>query len=268
MTIVPVIDVLDGLVVHAIAGRRDSYRPIETPLSDTSNPLEIASAFHREFGFNELYLADLNGLLYGRPDLELLRSLAGAGFDLLTDVGLREKDQAGQLFDAGVRQVVAALEASPGPDHLRSLVESFGPERVAFSLDLLAGRPLVTSPDWQNSDPVSIADVAVECGVAQLIVLDLAGVGRSQGVSTLPLCHQLRQRHPHLSLITGGGVHDGHDVDAAEAAGVDRLLIASALHCGPLADVLREQHRGRSSSPRYNPADADTPTAAPTLALP
>src|SRR4051794_1159067 len=44
MEIIPVIDLKDGTVVRARMGRRDQYQPIVTPLSPTSDPLDVARA--------------------------------------------------------------------------------------------------------------------------------------------------------------------------------------------------------------------------------
>ena len=40
--------------------------------------------------------------------------------------------------------------------------------------------------------------------------------------------------HPHLQIISGGGVHSRTCLVTAQAAGLDGLLIASALHDGRL----------------------------------
>ena len=64
-----------------------------------------------------------------------------------------------------------------------------------------------------------------------MIVLDLAGVGAEAGVPTIPLCQRLRAVHgPEIEIITGGGVRNADDLRALEAAGVDGVLVASALH--------------------------------------
>ena len=44
MDVIPVIDIKNGQVVHAQGGRRDSYRPIQTPLSATSDPADARPA--------------------------------------------------------------------------------------------------------------------------------------------------------------------------------------------------------------------------------
>lgn len=81
-------------------------------------------------------------------------------------------------------------------------------------------------------DAEAIAAQAVVLGITELLVLDVADVGMGTGGSTLNLCDRLRERYPKLRLVTGGGVRGPADVERLRAAGLDGVLIASALHDG------------------------------------
>ena len=50
MEIIPVVDLERGRVVRARLGRREEYRPIETPLSATSDPVDVARDFLKRIG--------------------------------------------------------------------------------------------------------------------------------------------------------------------------------------------------------------------------
>ncbi len=234
MRILPVLDLMSGQVVRGIAGRREEYRPLRSLLTDGSSPLEIARAIRSQFGISELYVADLDAILHGRPHHAVLRSLADDGFATLVDAGVRRADDAGPIFDCGARHVVAGLETLAGPAELRRLIERFGSERIVFSLDLRDGGPLGNRADWPDADAGELARRAVDCGCTQLIVLDLAGVGTARGVPTLELCRQIRRTFPHVQIITGGGVRDRKDLLQLSEAAVDAALVASALHNGAL----------------------------------
>ena len=67
MRVLPVLDVLKGHVVRGVAGRRQEYRPIQSRLASSSQPLAIAGGFRRHFGLTEFYLADLDAILGGPP---------------------------------------------------------------------------------------------------------------------------------------------------------------------------------------------------------
>ena len=62
MEIIPVIDLRGGQVVRARMGARDQYRPIETPLSPTSDPLDVTRGLLSVFPFRTLYVADLDAI--------------------------------------------------------------------------------------------------------------------------------------------------------------------------------------------------------------
>lgn len=267
MRVIPVLDLMRGEVVRGVGGRRDEYRAIRSRLVDSALPLDVARAFRAQFGLSQLYVADLDALRGGTPQLDEIRSLAGEGFELLVDAGLRDIERGRVLLQAGAARVIAALETSRGPEHLRAVVRALGRERVTFSLDLKAGRLLGDTSAWESAsggsqqpearardathDPslalranvcnancvpasVDVALHAVECGVRSLIVLDLAGVGKGQGVPTIPLCRRLRADCGDLQIITGGGVRNADDLRELLAADVNGVLVASALHDGRL----------------------------------
>ena len=62
MEIVPVIDLKGGQVVHARAGRRDSYRPIRSRLAGDSTPLTVVHGLRALHPFDRLYVADLDAI--------------------------------------------------------------------------------------------------------------------------------------------------------------------------------------------------------------
>ncbi len=236
MHILPVLDLLDGVVVRGVGGRRDEYRPVVSRLVDRPDALSVARAFRDQLGLTRLYVADLDAIVRQRPNRDLYRLLANEGFDLMIDAGLRSLESAAELLASGAAQVIAGLETWPGPDELARLCKAIGTKRVIFSLDLKHGVPLGELSRWQNDEPLSIAIRAIGAGVSELIVLDLASVGGSSGVATTELCTKLRNMYPELRLITGGGIRTARDIEGlAHQLGVDSVLVASALHDGAIS---------------------------------
>ena len=62
MEIIPVIDLMGGVVVHARMGQRNAYRPIATPLSPTSDPLDVTRGLMSVYPFTSIYAADLDAI--------------------------------------------------------------------------------------------------------------------------------------------------------------------------------------------------------------
>jgi phosphoribosylformimino-5-aminoimidazole carboxamide ribotide isomerase len=248
MQVLPVLDLLDGIVVRGLGGRRDEYRPVVSRLVARPDALSVARAFRDQLGLSRLYVADLDAILHQRPNRDVYRLLANDGFDLMIDAGLRSVDSAAELVASGAAQVIAGLETWPGPEELARLCTMIGTDRAVFSLDLKHDVPMGDLSRWHDNEPLRIAIRAVEAGVRELIVLDLASVGGGTGVPTTELCGKLRGMYPELRLITGGGVRNTRDIERLAQLGVDGVLVASALHDGAISgDCLRQL---QESAPR------------------
>jgi phosphoribosylformimino-5-aminoimidazole carboxamide ribotide isomerase len=228
--IIPVLDVMGGVVVQGIGGKREAYRPVVSRLCQCSEPVAVAEAFRSKFGFQSIYLADLDAILGGSPAWDLYRRLRSKDFRLWVDAGVRTADDAAKLDQSGVEAVILGLETIAGPDEFEQIVQRIGPDRSVFSLDLNAGRPL---GKWDKS-PSEIAGAAVRLGIQRVIVLDLARVGLNQGVGTEGLITELARRFPKVELIAGGGIRGLDDLARLERCGATGALVASALHDGAI----------------------------------
>ena len=233
MRIIPVLDLKGGLTVRGIAGERDLYKPIESRLCSSARPAEVAASLRNLLGPGPMYLADLDAIAGEAPALEVCVELEGLGFELMIDAGIRSAASARQLAVELDGDLIAALETLPAPALLAELVEELGAGRLIFSLDLADGRPLAPGDDWP-SEADEIAREAVSAGVERLILLDLKAVGTGEGPAHLDRCAAFKESYAGLELVTGGGVRDLDDLLALRSAGVDGVLVASALHDGRL----------------------------------
>ncbi|MGD9724452.1 MAG: HisA/HisF-related TIM barrel protein [Pirellulales bacterium] len=239
MRVIPVLDLMGGQVVRGVGGRRAEYRPIESRLARDARPVTVARAF-AECGFQSVYVADLDAIAGTEPAWSCYEDLLECGLEPWVDAGLAGAGAAAALsrFAARGRQlagIVAGLESLRGPAELAAIARVVEPQRLIFSLDLQAGRPLTTAPAWRGMTPPAIAQLALRLGIRRMIVLDLAAVGTGAGVPTLPLCRALANLDSDLEIIAGGGVRGASDLRALAAAGCHGALVASALHDGRLA---------------------------------
>lgn len=234
LQIFPVLDLLNGVVVRGVGGRRDEYRPVESVLTKSAQPLDVARAFRERLGLTTLYVADLDGILRQQPNADVYRQLAADGFELWIDGGLRSVTDASRLFKVGAAKVIVGLESLSDVRLLSVLTTEFSAERIVFSLDLKAGQPMLETADWPDPTPLGIARTAINLGVTQMIVLDLVSVGEQRGPSTLDLCRSIRRLAPTVQLITGGGVRNATDLEPLREARIDGVLLATALHNGSI----------------------------------
>jgi len=232
MQIIPVIDIRNGVAVRAVAGDRKFYRPVTSCLTDSSEPAEVLKSLRHEFELDACYVADLDGIERGQINRCTLAEMARTGARLIVDAGVRCTDAAKQLLEIGVAQVIVSSESLPDLEGLSDFITICGAANIVFSVDLKHGKLLVADPSWQERQPADLICFVRQCGVRHLLVLDLAAVGTGAGIPTLQFCQDIRAQWPEVTLISGGGVHSTDCLKSAEAAGLDGLLIASALHDG------------------------------------
>jgi phosphoribosylformimino-5-aminoimidazole carboxamide ribotide isomerase len=241
MQIIPVLDLSQGLAVHAQAGERSRYAPLKSGLvpDRDGDALALLRAFHTELGAHECYVADLDAIQGGAVQRQLIRQLAefhtGFAGALLVDAGTSSTSGALEVLSCGASEVVVGLETLRAFADLAAIVALVGPARAVFSLDLRLGNPML-HPAMQDAvgavaDPLSLAAQAVDAGVSTLLLLDVGRVGTGCGVD-LGLLEQLRRRFLAARLLAGGGVLTRRDLDRLRDAGCDGVLIASAIHTG------------------------------------
>jgi phosphoribosylformimino-5-aminoimidazole carboxamide ribotide isomerase len=129
--------------------------------------------------------------------------------------------------------VIVGLETLPSFDVLSAVCGAVGKHRVAFSLDLREGEPIVTNGIRLDAarSPEEIATRAALAGVGALIVIDLARVGTGRGIDS-DLLARIRSATPGLNLVAGGGVRGWDDLVRVAKAGCNAALVATALHDG------------------------------------
>jgi phosphoribosylformimino-5-aminoimidazole carboxamide ribotide isomerase len=235
MRVIPVIDLMGGQVVRGIAGRRDEYRPVVSQIAADARPATVARALVERFGFDTVYVADLDAIVQGRPDVRAWSEIAGAGLRLWLDAGIGNASYAWRIVDQIVLaeievRLVVGLESLESEKDFFSIGEMHGFVPPIFSLDLHGGQPLVRNPAWKELTPLEIAMAAKSMEARDLIVLDLADVGVGGGTRTLNLCRQIAAVSRTQTLIAGGGVRGVGDLQALAEAGCKGALVASALH--------------------------------------
>ena len=234
MRILPVLDILDGVVVRGVGGRRSEYEPILSRLTKSSQPLQVAAALRSAFGLHSFYLADLDAILFRRPNTGLYQQLIQHGFELLVDAGIRTSIDAMELRSSGVSRLVVGLETCRSPQDLSTICQNSN--QVVFGLDLRQGVPQISvdAVGWQTT-PLEITAQAVGAGAKTILPLDLADVGMGTGGSTDAICRQIHREFPAIQLIAGGGIRGCEDLERLRNLGIDEVLIASAFHDGRLS---------------------------------
>src|SRR5947209_16760035 len=106
---------MGGVVVRGVGGRRNEYRPVQSRLTNSCDPVDVARAFVDKFRPRRLYLADLDAIGGASSAWVLYRDIRQLGVELWVDAGVRSAEEAVALAEAGVEGVVCGLETLPGP---------------------------------------------------------------------------------------------------------------------------------------------------------
>lgn len=232
MKVVPVIDILNGVVVHAVKGKRQEYQPLTSILTQSVNPIEVAKAF-KMCGFNELYIADLDAIQNDLMNFQALKSIADeTGLKLMVDAGVTNLETAEKLFDNGVSKIVIGTETLEKKGFVGETVKNWGNDRVIVSLDFRIDKVLVKLGFDGCKDPLCLLSEFKGMGVLDFIVLDLARVGSCEGINSDFLKKALEK---NVKVYVGGGVRDINDLIALKNLGLSGVLVATALHSGKIS---------------------------------
>src|SRR5216683_1329637 len=216
--IVPVLDLKGGQVVHARAGDRSRYLPVQSKLAAGSEPRAVLDGLLSLAPFRRVYIADLDAI-EGRGDHrghigELARHYPTVAFWL--DAGFAGAAEAAAALAEGATPVLGS-ESLPDEQALIEAVRRLGMAKCVLSLDYRGERFV---------GPAAI-EARPELWPDQVIAMTLSRVGGGAGPDTT--------RH-------------AADLDRLAAMGLAGALVASALHDGRLdaAALAAFDQRGRS----------------------
>jgi len=229
LKVIPVLDMLGGVAVHAVAGKRDQYRPLKSCICNGSDPLEVSSTFKSRYGFKELYVADLDAILGKEPSLPLVQQIKNkANLHLMVDSGMRSIDQALRLLGAGASEVIIGTETLPNLSLIEEIVEAVGKNRIAISVDMKDGKTFGKSKAVSSLSPLGLIKKLEEQGLSKFILLELSKVGTVQGLNLTFIREILKMFDGEF--IVAGGVRDIHDLQQLRNLGAYGALLATALH--------------------------------------
>ena len=239
MICLPVLDIRAGKAVHAVAGERSKYGPLQSLICPNADVVEAAQALAAQ-GFAELYVADLDAIEGAAKNWNVYASLARNYREVWLDAGWNSPAEIHALYkrEETINPVIG-LESLSSIGQLADLMQA-SEGRQIFSLDLMHGAPWTIHPELQRLQPMQMVEKYAECGGRSLILLDVAAVGVGKGPQTLALCQEIIRKHPSLEVTTGGGVRSLEDLRSIAHIGCFGALVGTALHQGAItpADCL------------------------------
>ncbi len=221
--IIPVIDLLNGVCVHAKQGLRAQYQPIHSSLTHSSQPLDIVKAFMAIHPFKTLYIADLNAIQstneLGQTHAAILTEIKQQfpQLELWVDAGTSTIQKTTYFQSLGV-QIVLGSESFPAMTSYQTLQKHLDSNYI-LSLDFL--REGYRGPTSLLTDTTAWPK--------KVIAMTLSQVGTNAGVDNSAI-HQLLERSTGQEIYAAGGIRHIDDLRTLNTEGVKGALIASALH--------------------------------------
>jgi len=216
--VIPVMDIKNGEVVRAVAGNRDKYKPIKSPLLSNADPLDFVNRFTSEFNFNLFYIADLDAITgQGSNSLVIEKLLSSTTANYWLDAGYRTMDD---LFCHPRLTPVIATET------FNMINMDYDLSEAVVSIDTMRGKPIGVN---QSSTTTELINRARERGARRFIFmrLDAIGCGNFE-VSALP------RPEKGESWYFAGGIRSNPDLDRLTELGYSGALVSTALHNGDL----------------------------------
>ena len=218
MQIIPVIDLKNGHVVHAVQGNRDLYRPIRSPLCQSAAINDVINAFLRLHPFNKIYIADINALTKTGHHIEQISEVLTRypEIDFWLDAGFTGLPEQYASYANCIPILASETLSEQDLSRLNDLKGQY-----ILSLDFSGNTPLGAKELFQN--PRIWPDT--------IIIMTLSQVGSNLGPDFQKLM-DYRNRFSDKKFAAAGGIRNREDLSDLKKNGIHYALVASALHSG------------------------------------
>ena len=213
MKIIPVIDLKNGVVVHAQQGMREKYQPIKTNLCQSADIYKVIAAFLDIYDFDTIYLADLNAITQQGDHDNLINEVLSffPHIQFWVDKGYQKLRKLPYNY-------LPVLGSESYNDENIVDLKAFN-NRFILSLDYSLAKELGAKSLFSRQD----------LWPDNIIIMSLTRVGSSQGPDLAKL-NQFCKNYPDKQFIAAGGIRNIDDLLTLKRLGVNQALIASALH--------------------------------------
>ncbi|MBY9020378.1 MAG: hypothetical protein KGD67_04915 [Candidatus Lokiarchaeota archaeon] len=231
--IIPVIDILNSQAVHAIKGEREKYKPLKSVLLNDSNPIQIALKLKNDYFFNDFYIADLDAILQGNPNITILsKILAIPGVEIMIDPGIKTKKGAEKYFNLNLKSLVLGLETLGNLNVITECLKLFDTKNIIVSIDMYNEVIKTNINEIKNQDVLKIIGKIEDLGVTNIILLDLFKIGQKMG--GIPALYLKVRDIFNGEIFVGGGIKDIQDIKDYKSNRFSGVMIGTALHDGSL----------------------------------
>jgi phosphoribosylformimino-5-aminoimidazole carboxamide ribotide isomerase len=231
--IIPVIDILNSKAVHAVKGEREKYKPLNSVLVKGTDPVEILQQFKDNFSIPEVYIADLDAILKGKPNFPLLSKIFEfPEIKVMLDPGIIKVKNILQYSSYNLGSLILGLETIQSLSVISECLKILGRDKTIVSVDMYKEDIQTNIQKLQQKDPIDVINKIEGLGVEKIILLDLYKIG--QKIGGIPSLYiKIRERF-NGEIIVGGGIKNIKDIELYKQKNFSGVLIGTALHDGTI----------------------------------
>lgn len=227
----PAIDLKGGACVRLLRGEMDKATTFNT------DPADQAARFST-MGFDALHVVDLDGAFAGqsRNGDAVKAILDRVDVPVQLGGGIRDRAQIDAWLEQGLDRVILGTAALTNPELVKSASRDLA-GKVAVGIDARDGHVAVEG--WAETSTLSAIELAKRfegCGVAALIVTDIARDGTKTGVNVA--FTQSLADAVEIPVIASGGVANVGDIHALRRSHGSRpiqgAILGRALYDGDI----------------------------------
>ncbi|MFX0076160.1 MAG: HisA/HisF-related TIM barrel protein [Candidatus Hermodarchaeota archaeon] len=231
--IIPVIDILNSEVVHAIKGEREKYQPLKSVLVNNSNPIKVIERVKIKTLISEVYIADLDAILKKRPNFSLLRNILKIPqIKVMIDPGIVSIKDVLDYSSYDLDSLILGLETIQNIKVISDCLEIMGSNKTIVSIDMYKETIQTSVKELKNQDTFNIIKNLEDLGVRIIILLDLYKVGQKLG--GIPPLYLELNKFFNGQVLAGGGIKNFEDIELYKQNGFSGVLIGTALHDGTI----------------------------------
>ncbi|UCC21026.1 MAG: hypothetical protein JSV62_07025 [Promethearchaeota archaeon] len=231
--VIPVIDILKSKAVHAQKGDRTKYKPLESILFQSTNPVEIIREVVKIFNFPEFYIADLDSIINKSPNLQILKDILDiSNINIILVPGIVNLEDVLYFSSFRIKNLIFGLETIRSIKIISQSLKILSQNNIIVSIDMYKGKILSNLKNLKNQSPMNIIGKIESLGIRSIILLDLFRVG--QKIGGIPPLYLDILSHFNGDILVGGGIKDINDILEYKDHNFSGVLIATSLYDGSI----------------------------------
>ena len=228
MIIIPAVDIKNGKCVQLVQGKPGTEQVV------IDNPVEVALSW-QEKGAKMLHLIDLDGAFGDnhRNQEVIIGMVRELSIPIEMGGGIRSKDDAIKLLEAGIDRVILGTLAIENPSVVKELSKEFGSEKIMVALDSKDSQVVVRG--WTEKTKQSVPEmgkIMEETGAGSILFTNVDYEGLLEGFNIDPLIELLET--VSIPVVYAGGISSLDDLIILSDTEVYGVVIGSALYKGKI----------------------------------